>query len=395
MKTVILKSGRSTPFVNRHPWLFSGAINKVTGNPEAGDWVKVTDDKSSFIAYGLYNPHSQIRIRLYIFEEQAPPDDTFWHNAIQKAVDLREKTLGYKPQKDNACRLVNSEGDGLSGLTVDRYGDYLSLQFTSLALYTYKDAILQALIELVKPEGIILRTEQKILAEEGLELQDGLVWGKLPEESIIIKENGVSFEINLATGQKTGFYLDQKANRTAVGCYSKNREVLDLCSYTGGFALHAAKAGATQVTAVDVSANALELAERNAQLNKLTNIEFIKSDMFKYLDKCVAEDKNYDLIILDPPKMTHSKGSVSSALSGYMQLNASAMKCLKPNGVLFTCSCSGRVSKDDFLFMLQKAFLIANKQLRILEIRGADTDHPISPACPESEYLKCFICSVE
>lgn len=394
MKTVILKPGRSTPFINRHPWLFSGAIGKVTGNPEAGDWVKVTDDKAHFIAYGLFNPHSQIRVRLYAFDEQAIPDNNFWHLALQKAIDLRVKTLGENFQKDNACRLINSEGDGLPGLTVDRYGDYLSLQFTSLAVYAYKDLILKSLVELVNPKGIILRTEQKILAEEGLELKDGLVWGNLPEEPIVIKENGICFEINLASGQKTGFYLDQKANRIAVESFAKGREVLDLCSYTGGFALHAAQAGASKVTAVDVSAHALQLAERNAKINNLSNIEFIKSDMFKYLDKCMAEGKNYDLIILDPPKMTHSKGSVSNALSGYLQLNASAMKSLKPNGVLFTCSCSGRVSKDDFLFMMHKASMIANKQLRILEVRGADTDHPISPACPESEYLKCFVCGV-
>ncbi len=395
MHTVILKPNRSAPFRNRHPWLFSGAIEQIKGNPNPGDWVKVCDDKGAFIAYGLYNPHSQIRVRLYAFTEKEIPSAGFFADKVSSAVALRYNVLGFKADAESACRLINSEGDGISGLTVDRYGSYLCVQFTSLALYCHKDTILNVLSEIPQISGIILRTEADILAEEGLELQDGIAAGKEPSEPVIITENGVRFEVNLATGQKTGFYLDQRSNRTILEKYAAGRSVLDLCTYTGGFALHAAKAGAREVTAVDVSANALELAGRNAVLNGFDEIKFVKSDMFKYLDRCLSEKVKYDIIILDPPKMTRSKGAVQNALKGYLQLNATAMQCLNPGGLLFTCSCSGRISRDDFVLALHRAALSADKSLRILETRGADTDHPVLASCPESEYLKCVVCHIE
>jgi len=394
MITAILKPGRSIPFKNRHPWLFSGAISRIDVNPEAGDTIRICDEKEVFIAYGLYNPHSQIRIRLYTFSESDVLNNEFWQKKIRNAIALREKILGFKPKADQACRLINSEGDGLSGLTVDRYGDFLIIQFTSLALYLHKDVIYSELIDIIKPKGIILRTEADILAEENLSLKDGIVWGEQPTQPLVINENDVLFEVNLATGQKTGFYLDQRANRTLLESFAHGKKVLDLCTYTGGFALHAAKGGAKEITAVDVSNSALELAKRNAELNKLITIEFIKADMFKYLDKCISEDRKFDLIILDPPKMTRSRGALQNALKGYLQLNANAMKCLSSDGILFTCSCSGRVSRDDFLLTLHRAAQAANRTLRILEIRGADKDHPVAAACPESEYLKCVICHV-
>jgi 23S rRNA (cytosine1962-C5)-methyltransferase len=395
MQTVILKPRRSAPFAGHHPWLFSGALDQVSGSPLPGDSVKVCDEDGKFLAYGLYNSHSQIRVRLYSFQKQDILTDVFWHDKVTEAINLREEVLGFKPLPDNAYRLINSEGDGLSGLTADRYGDYLVVQFTSKALYTHKDILFKALIDLTHPIGIILRTEADILSEEGLELKDGLIWGEQPFKPLLIKENGVSFEVNLSTGQKTGFYLDQRANRTLLERFTVGKTVLDLCSYTGGFALHAAKAGAISVTAVDVSASALEQAQRNAVLNGFEQIEFVKSDMFKWLDKCLAEDRSYDVVILDPPKMTHSKGSVQSALKGYLQLNASALKCLNPGGVMLTCSCSGRISRDDFLFTLHRAALVAGKTLRILEVRGADIDHPVLTSCPESGYLKCVVCYAE
>lgn len=280
-------------------------------------------------------------------------------------------------------------------MTVDRFGDYLSLQFTSLALYKYKDVVLDCLIDCCRPKAIILRTEQDILAEEGLELKDGIIYGQIPQTPLIIRENGISFELNLTTGQKTGFYLDQKANRLLLESYVKDKTVLDLCTYSGGFALHAASSDASSVTAVDVSANALDLAWRNAELNSFSHISFIKSDMFKYLAQCIETGTKYDLIILDPPKMTHSKGSVNNALDGYFKLNASALKCLNSGGILFTCSCSGRISRDDFIQTLHRAAISTNRSLRIIEVKGADNDHPVSVNCPESEYLKCVVCYAE
>lgn len=395
MITITLKSGRSVPFSNRHPWLFSGAIANESGSAEAGAWVRVIDNAGTFIAYGLYNPFSQIRIRLYAFSELDNLTDEFWETKVKQANELREHILDFKTSPNKAYRIINSEGDGLSGLTVDRFGDYLSVQFTSLALYQHKEAIFKALIDITHCTGIMIRTESDMLAEENLELKDGLAYGKLPDEPVVIDENGVLFEINLATGQKTGFYLDQRANRVLLEDYVKNKSVLDLCTYSGGFALHALKAGASKVTAVDISNNALDLAKRNAELNNFDNIEFNKSDMFKYLDKCLESGIKFDTIILDPPKMTHSKGSVNNALSGYLKLNSLALRCLNPNGILFTCSCSGRVSREDFLNLIHRASIIAQRSLRILEIKGADIDHPVSTACPESEYLKCVVCYVQ
>lgn len=394
-KSIILKPGRAAPFRNRHPWLFSGAIQTTQGNPQPGDAVKVLDDQGGFIAYGLFNPASQIRVRLYSFQQDVLLTDDFWRIKITAAINLRLQQLGFDLTPDTACRLINSEGDGLSGLTLDRYGDYLCLQFTSLALYHYRESILQTITGLLNPRGIFLRTEADILAEESLELKDGLIYGSAPASPLLINENGVLFEVNIATGQKTGFYCDQRANRILLESFCAGKRVLDLCTYTGGFALHAAKADALEVTAVDVSASALQLAQRNAQLNNFSNIEFIKADMFKYLDKCLNSDVRYDVIVLDPPKMTHSKGSVSSALKGYLQLNKAALSCLKPQGILFTCSCSGRIRREDFLQMLNHASVLADRQLRILEIKGADKDHPIISTCPESEYLKCVICQVD
>ncbi len=392
MHCISLKPGRSAPFQYHHPWLFSGAIAGVQGNPQAGEPVIVTDSAGVYIGYGLFNPDSQIRVRLYSFAEAEILDDGFWKGRISQAIRMREQVLGFQPLPDQAYRLVNSEGDGLSGLTVDRYGDYLCVQFTSRALYYYREIILKTLLELTHPAAIMLRTEAGVLAEENLVLSDGLVFGSLPERPIIINENGIRFELNLATGQKTGFYLDQRANRVLLKSFAQGKSVLDLCTYTGGFALQAAGAGAESITAVDVSAPALELARRNASLNGFDSIEFVRSDMFKYLDMCLAEGRKFNLIILDPPKLTHAKGSVRSALKGYLQLNASALKCLNPGGVLFSCSCSGRVSREDFLLTLHRAALAAGRDLRVLEVRGAAADHPVSPACPEGEYLKCVVC---
>lgn len=395
METIYLKPFRSNPFKKQHPWLFSGALADHKINPLPGDAVKVCDDKGVFIAYGLFNPHSQIRIRLYSFLENELLTESFWQNRIRQAIQLREDALGFKPLSDSAYRLINSEGDGLSGLTIDRFGDYLSIQFTSLALYKAKDIIIDSLIKYCQPQGIILRTEQDILAEEGLELKDGVIFGQIPQIPLIIKENGISFEINLATGQKTGFYLDQRINRLLLESFSQDKTVLDLCTYTGGFALHAAHAGAASVTAVDVSENALQLARRNAELNNISNISFIKSDMFRFLAQSISDNIKYDIIVLDPPKMTHSKGSVNNALDGYFKLNAAALRYLNPHGMMFTCSCSGRINRIDFIETLHRAALSSGRSLRILEVRGADKDHPVSVNCPESEYLKCVVCYAE
>lgn len=385
-----MKKGRETPFVFGHPWIFSGAIDKIIGHCNAGDMVMVQNAKKEFIAWGLFNPNSQIRVRLYSWQEEQKLTDDFWIQRILRAITLR-KDLYQNKKANYACRLIFSEGDSLSGLTVDQVNEFLVVQFTSLAIYEKKDLILSTLQTILQPKGIYLRTEKGIQEEEGLNVKDGIVCGSIPEEPVCIEENGIVYKVSIQTGQKTGFYTDQRLNRLAIRQYAKDRKCLDICCYSGGFALNLAQAGAKQITAVDVSASALSLAKQNIDLNLTNNIDLVHSDAFKYLEKQKQEGQLYDLIVLDPPKFTHSKESKGQALNGYLRLNRLAMSILNNDGYLLTCSCSGRVSYDDFLRTLAQAAWKEKRELQIIEKRSAAPDHPIMAACPESAYLKCVI----
>ncbi len=390
LPVVVLKPGRAYPFIHRHPWLFAGAIHHTEGKLEDGDEVVVCNSEGVFIAYGLFNSQSQIRVRLYSWNQIQTLDDSFWKNLVEQAISLREKIL-FSSAKQDSLRLISSEGDGLSGITVDSYAGYLVVQFTSLALYKKKKLFLSLLQDQCQPNGIYLRTEKDIKEEEGLEIRDGLLCGKEPGEEFLIHENGISYEVVLQTGQKTGFYLDQRENRLKVQQYAKNRKALDMCCYTGGFALNMAKAGASSVLAVDVSATALIIAERNAKRNDFSQVQFMKGDAFKTLEHLLESGEKFDLIVLDPPKFSRSKTAHKQALNGYRSLNEMAMKLLNANGILFTCSCSGRVSCEEFSQVLLDAAKSANVNFQLLEQRGAAEDHPISIFCQESQYLKCFI----
>jgi 23S rRNA (cytosine1962-C5)-methyltransferase len=394
MPKIILKKNRDSAFFEKHPWLFSGAIDRIEGEVADGGEVVVLTNAKQFIAYGLYNSKSQIRVRLYSWNEKQNITDDFIFLKIENAISLRKNILNlYK--NDNACRLIFSEGDGISGLTVDKYAEFLVIQITSFALYQKIEVIKNILIAQCKPKGIYIRTEKGIGESEGLELKDGHLWGVEPEKPITIIENDIIFEVDLRTGQKTGFYVDQRDNRKAIRDYVSGKNVLDVCCYTGGFSLNAAKYGAKEVTAVDVSESALKIAEQNMKLNKLTNISFEKSDAFKFLESQIINNKKYDLIILDPPKFSHSKSTSQSAIKGYVDLNSLALNCLSGNGILVTCSCSGRVSKEDFLHAIHKASIKSKRDLQVLEFRGQSKDHPVSITCPESLYLKCFICKTD
>ncbi|MBW6515424.1 MAG: class I SAM-dependent rRNA methyltransferase [Candidatus Cloacimonetes bacterium] len=378
----------------QHPWVFSGAISRLEGKPEDGDVVALYAHDKTFVAWGLYNSQSQIRIRLYSWCESEHLDNNFWRIRVQEAVDLRRKTLDLS--ETNAYRVINNEGDNLSGLTVDFYNDFLVLQFTSLALYQQRDIIVEVLKKEIKPRGIYLRTDKGIGESEKLTLADGLYWGEEPENPLKIKESGLNFYISLQTGQKTGFYLDQRDNRRALSKYAKDRSVLDLFCYTGGFSISAATAGAKEVLGVDVSETALKLAEQNVDLNNLQNIvKFEKGDSFQVLTAFAAEGRKFDLIVLDPPKFAKSKGGISSAIKGYISLNDLAIRCLNPSGILLTCSCSGRINLDQFAEIIRLAAVSNRRHVRLLEKRGASPDHPVSLTTPESTYLKCFICHIQ
>ncbi len=383
--------------------MFSGAVERVQGAPGDGAEVVVVDSDGDFVARGLFNPHSQIRVRLYAWREDETLDDDAWRRRVHRAVAHRRNAGLLDP--DGACRLVFSEGDGLSGLTVDRYGRILAVQFTSLALWHRREVLLDALRGALAPDpgvdGAVLRTARGILDEEGLDVSDGLLFGVLPEGPLEVDEDGVRYAVDLHTGQKTGAYLDQRDNRRAVAHLGKGRRVADVCCYTGGFALRLLRAGATSVHGVDVSAGALERARINGALNGLDDDlasgrwTLEKSDAFRWLEARKEAGARFGMIVLDPPRFARSSRGVPQALRGYASLNELAVDCLEPDGILVTCSCTGRVSAQDFLGVVAGVEERTGRRIRVIERRGQPLDHPVSPTCPETAYLKCLVCTVE
>jgi 23S rRNA (cytosine1962-C5)-methyltransferase len=388
---VILKPHKAQPFYARHPWVLDSAIERVEGEAADGDIVDLMSDKGKFVARGLYNSRSRIRVRLYTWEAAESLDDSFWRGRLEKAVQFRRQS-GYDNPR-GAARLVFSEGDGLSGLIVDRYADYLAVQVNALALVVRLPLIVSSLVELTGARGVVLRTERGINRAEGLELRDGPYTGQAPDGPLEIVENGLRYCIDLAEGQKTGFYLDQRENRKVAAGYLHGCRVLDMFCYSGGFSLAASMlGGAKEVVAVDSSAKALALAEANAQLNSATNIRFQCGEGFETLESMAEVGERFDAVILDPPKFARTRGAVKNALQAYHWLNRLALSVLEPGGILITCSCSGHVSREDFLYMLVGAARQTRRDIQILESRGAAPDHPVLCSCLESEYLKCFIC---
>lgn len=383
--------------------MFSGAIESVSSTPEPGAAVEVQSADGSFVAYGLFNPHSQIRVRLYSWAIDALLSEAFWRHRIAQAVAHRAALGLLHPE--GACRLVYSEGDGLSGLMIDRYRDVLAVQFTSLAMWERREVLMTAVREAMEGAGTaltagVLRTEKGILDEEGLEISDGLLFGSSPD-LIEIDEGGLTLGVDLRTGQKTGAYLDQVETRRAVAPLGAGLDVADVCCYTGGFSIRLLAAGARSVRGVDVSAGALERARDNAARNGLGAAldegrwTLEKRDAFKWLEARRDEGTRFGMIVLDPPRFARSTRGVPQALRGYASLNELAVSCLDPGGILVTCSCTGRVSRERFLGVLAGVEERTGRRIRVMEVRGQPADHPVSPTCPETAYLKCVVCRVE
>jgi 23S rRNA (cytosine1962-C5)-methyltransferase len=393
MSQVILKPRKARPFYGRHPWVLDSAVDRVEGAANDGDVVELLSDKGKFIARGVFNSRSRIRVRLYTWDAAEMLDEAFWQRRLTAAVQFRQQ-LGLSDPR-GAARLVFSEGDGLSGLIVDRYADFLAVQVTALTMAVRLPQIVPMLVELTHPQGIMIRTERGVSKAEGIELRDGPYWGKMPEGPLVIVDNGLQYEVDLAEGQKTGFYLDQRENRAAAARYFRDRRVLDMFCYSGGFAMAASALGvAREVLGVDTSQRAVTLARANAQRNGLENVRFDCGDGFKTLEALSAAGERFDAVVLDPPKFAHNRGALDDALRAYHWLNRLAVGVLEPGGILVTCSCSGHVSREDFLYMLVGVAQQTSRAIQVLEQRGASPDHPISAACLESEYLKCFICRV-
>jgi 23S rRNA (cytosine1962-C5)-methyltransferase len=391
---VVLKPRRARPFFARHPWVFEASIERVAGEPGPGDQVDVESHDGQFIARGLYNPVSTIRVRLYRWDD-GPLDDAFWSKTLATAVWLRCEVLGLGRKDKSACRLVFSEGDGLSGLTVDRYDRWLSAQFNSLALYQRREVILRSLSELTQVEGIIARTERGIAQKEGLQSGQEVTIGSIPDRPVEIVENELTYQVDVRAGQKTGFYLDQGENRRVVAGYCRGKRVLDLFCFSGGFSLNAAKHGGASATlGIDSSPSMIDRAREHARLNGTDIARFENGDVVETLTRLKGDGARFDVVICDPPKYARQAKDIEHALKGYIRLNLAALDVLEPDGVLVTCSCSGLVGRERFVELIGRVAEQSGRSIQILEQRGQSPDHPILASCLETEYLKCLICRV-
>jgi 23S rRNA (cytosine1962-C5)-methyltransferase len=390
---VTLKPKRAQPFFGRHPWVYAGAIDRIEGQPKDGDEVDLVSSADNFVARGLFNSQSKIHVRLYCWEQGVNLDRAFFHDRLSRAVSLRHDILKLQ-SPDAGYRVVFSEADYLSGLVVDRYGDFLAVQFTALGLARCRETIVDVLRELLSPRGIYLRTEKGIGRLEGVELHDGSLWGEPPPPDLTIVENGLRVLVNLAEGQKTGYYLDQRDNRLAVAQFCTGKRVLDAFCYSGGFGLYAARAGAGEVLGIDASEMALELARRNAAANGLSNVTFECADVFRHLADLAAAGRQFDVVILDPPKFARNRGAVNDALKGYRRLHQLALKLLARDGVLVSCCCTGLIALQEVEDLIAQTAVERRRDLQILDRRGASADHPVAVTCPQSGYLKCILSRV-
>lgn len=407
---LVLKPGRDKPLRNRHPWIFSGAVERVEGEPNPGELVLVTTAQGRDIAIAYYNPRSQIVGRT-LADPQQPIDSQFWMERIQASYALRFG-LGFGPETDS-YRLISAESDQLPGLVVDRYGSCLVLQALTLGIDRRKAEIAALLREIPLPDGtrptaIIEKSDASVRRKEGLKPVVQPLFGKMPTEPLEIRENGYRFLVDLAAGHKTGFYLDQRDNRALFqrpplstsrlsAPLNGKRSLLNMFAYTGGFAVYAAAAGFERIVNVDSSFSALEMAEQNVVRNhgERPGDEYLAGDSFEVLRHFYDEGEQFDVVVLDPPKFVHSKQDIQKASRGYKDINRLGMRLTRPGGFLLTFSCSGLLETSLFQKILFGAALDAEREIKIIQPLAQGGDHPISLAFPEGKYLKGFLCWVE
>lgn len=389
---ILLKPRNVRPILLRHPWVFASAVARVDGQPANGDLVSVHDPRGKFLGKGLLSTQSEIRVRLLSWDTGEKIDQEFWETRLREAACFRTEQLKLAEVTD-AWRAVNAEGDGLPGLTVDRYGATAVVQFTTFGMARRAGEVVEAVLRVLKPEGVYEKADGTAQKHEGFIRPSAVLAGNVPEEDVPVREGGASFLVSIRMGQKTGFYLDQRDNRMEVGRLAGGLRVLDAFTYTGGFAVHAALGGAREVVAADSSGPALEAARRNASENRL-RIDFRQGDVFEMLRLMRLEGRVFDMVILDPPKMAHARAGLAKALRGYKDLNLSAMKLLGPGGLLVTSSCSGLVSREEFLTVVNAAAVDADRRVRIMRLGGQAADHVVGANCPEGRYLKCVMAQV-
>ncbi|MCX2478435.1 class I SAM-dependent rRNA methyltransferase [Pedobacter sp. MC2016-15] len=394
MIDVILKKGKEKAALQRHPWIFSGAIDKVKGAPLNGEVVKVFAADKSFLAYGYYNNESRVAVRMLEWDEDKAINKDWYHSKLVQSIAARAHVLSN--EDTDTCRLVFSESDYLPGLIVDQYASFLSLQILSAGIENVKADIIDILRTELNPAGIFDKSDATARTHENLELSQGLLWGEMPPEFIEVKENGIKYHINIADGQKSGFYCDQRDNREILAAYTKDKEVLDCFCYSGGFTLNSLKNGAKHVTSVDSSGLAIETLKHNLGLNGFTEDRqtSIQSDVNKQLRAFKEEDKKFDVIVLDPPKYAPSRSALDRAARAYKDLNRLGMLLLKPGGIMATYSCSGAVDLETFKQIIAWAALDAGKEVQIIKQFHQPEDHPVRISFPEGEYLKGLLIRV-
>ncbi|WP_321886036.1 class I SAM-dependent rRNA methyltransferase [Paraburkholderia bannensis] len=399
MNIVTLKPSKEKSLLRRHPWVYANAIERVDGKPASGATVIVRAHDGRFLARAAYSPHSQIRARVWSFDENEPIDHAFFKRRVQRALAHRQTMV----HNTGAVRLIFGEADGLPGLIVDWYTEdaqnprgQLVCQFMAAGVEAWKEAIVNALTQATGCPNVYERSDVSIREKEGLEQMTGLLAGDEPPETIIASENGVRYHVDVRKGHKTGFYVDQRDNRALVQTYAEGRDVLNCFCYTGGFSLAAMKGGAKRVVSIDSSGEALNTAQKNVQANGFAaeRATWLDADAFKTLRRLHEEGERFDLVVLDPPKFAASREHVDRAARAYKDINLTGFKLLRPGGLLFTYSCSGAIDAELFQKIVAGAAADAKVDARIIKRLGAGVDHPLLTAFPEGEYLKGLLLQI-
>ncbi len=374
---------------SRHPWIFQKMVEKPVAKPKPGTIVDIVDNTGTWVARGFYNGHSRIAVRVLTEDPDEAVDEAFFARKIHDAVSLRRDLLRLDEVSD-AWRVVHSEGDGLSGLVIDRYGDLLVVEFFSAGAFRYREWIYAALRSEFPGCRFYSFAEEHVQKQESFDFRAP----DAPAPSIIT-EFGLKFRASPGSGHKTGFFADQRDNREFLSRFTAGKRVLDICCNSGGFAIYAkARGEASEVIGIDLDEEILEIAEKNARLNH-AKVKFVQADLFPYLRDAAERGELFDVVILDPAKLTRDREQVITALKKYNDMNKLAMQVTKPGGVLLTCSCTGLVSEDEFLDMIRRAAYFAGRSVQILKVAGAGGDHPFMAHVKESRYLKAVFCRVE
>jgi len=392
---ISLNIGREKSLLRKHPWIFSKAINKIKGKPMLGDTVDIFDNKGNWLAKGAYSPESQIRVRVWSFDENQEIDHAFFVERVKSAQKRRDWFIAQGQL--TGYRLIAGESDGLPGITIDKYDNFIVCQLLSAGADFHRYTLVSCLTSLYPDCHIYERSDVDVRKKEGLEPVTGWLTAPQPSTECVIEEYGIKIHVDIATGHKTGFYLDQRDSRVTAGKFARNKTILNCFSYTSTFSLHCAANQAKEVINVDVSESALEMGKRNLALNGLldANVSFVKDDVFKLLRAYKKQQRQFDMIILDPPKFVESKAQLTGACRGYKDINMLAMQLLKPGGILMTFSCSGLMEASLFQKVVADAALDAKRKAYFVERLQQAADHPISSNYPEGYYLKGLVCQVE